>query len=95
MTDNPRLPLPTDRKPGDRVRGTHRANVRQWIMEEARMIMGVSAGLINLYGSMSFSYYYSPTIPLMLLTLERRMLGLISEVVALQVQEKVDQCTGK
>ena len=59
-------------------------------MEEARMIMGVSAGLINLYGSTSFSYYYSPMIPLMLLTLERRMLGLISEMVALQVQEDVD-----
>lgn len=54
------------------------------------MIMGVSAGLINLYGSTSFSYYYSPMTPLMLLTLERRMLGLISEMVALQVQEDVD-----
>ncbi|KAJ5530580.1 hypothetical protein N7527_003973 [Penicillium freii] len=90
MTDNRPLPLSTDRKPGDRMRGTHRANVRQRIMEEARIIMGVSAGLINLYGSTSFSYYYSPMIPLMLLTLERRMLGLTSEMVALQVLRDVD-----
>lgn len=54
------------------------------------MIMGISAGLINLYESTSFSYRYSPIIPLMLLTLERRMLGLISEMVALQAEEDVE-----
>lgn len=49
--------------------------------------MGVSAGLINLCRSTTFSYRYSQMIPLMLFTLERRMLGLISEMVTLQARE--------
>lgn len=52
--------------------------------------MGVSAGLINLHVSTSFSYHYSPMIPLMLLTLECRMLGLVGEMAALQAQEDVE-----
>lgn len=59
-------------------------------MEEASIIMGVSAGLMNLYRSTTFSYYCSPMIPLMLFTLECRMQGLVGEMVALQTQEDVD-----
>lgn len=86
VTENRRVPL----QPSHRVRGTHRANVRQNIIDEARFIMGVSAGLINLHVSTSFSYHYSPMIPLMLLTLECRMLGLVGEMAALQAQEDVE-----
>lgn len=57
--------------------------------------MGVSAGLMNLYRSTTFSYYCSPMIPLMLFTLECRMQGLVGEMVAQQTQEDVEQSTGK
>lgn len=90
MTGDQRLPSPTNSEQGHRVRGTRRANDPQTILDEARIIIGVTAGLISLYGSTSSSYYCSPMIPLMLFMLECRMQGLVIDMLALQTEEDVD-----
>lgn len=72
-----------------RVHDTERTEARQRIMEQERVILGVTAGLIDLYGDGRFCW----SIPAMFITLEQRMLGLLREALMLRVQEYLDNST--
>ncbi|KAJ5970569.1 uncharacterized protein N7479_000487 [Penicillium vulpinum] len=76
-----------------RVRTTGRDHSRERIIQEARIIMSTSAGLINLHADGSFRL--SASIPEMLQRLEQRMLGLLEEILNLQGQQLADEWTAQ
>lgn len=60
-------------------------------MQEAQIVMGMAAALINLHlGDIPHSY---DLILAMMHTLETRMLGLLEEVVELSVEAQMDEWT--
>ncbi|KAG0154006.1 hypothetical protein PDIDSM_1385 [Penicillium digitatum] len=72
-----------------RVRADQREYACQSILQETKMIMGISAGLTNLYAGDVPRWSHS--IPAMLLTLEQRMLGLLDGLFGLWIQGKIDK----
>ncbi|KAK4863864.1 hypothetical protein LT330_010345 [Penicillium expansum] len=57
-------------------------------MEEGQIIIGITAGLINL--NAGDNSRYSHVIPGMLHTLENRMLSLLEELCGLRTEEQTD-----
>lgn len=86
------LPVPSDEEEGPLIgykseTPSEKTNSRESIMDEARLIMRVSAALICLYGN--GNSYHSSSIPQKLRTLDKLMLGLLWDLYRLQTRENV------